>query len=104
MPGPAPTHCPQFPEVFLQHARDTLHRKTAPHCLVQRARLALLVEESPHLGPSQAGDTVGLSGPQVRRWRRRWAAGDFVLDDLPGRGRKPCFSPPGPGGGQGYRL
>jgi hypothetical protein len=95
MPGPAPTHCPQFPEAFLQHARDTLRRKTAPHCLVQRARLALLLEASAHLGHGEAGDAVGLSAPQVARWRRRWAAGDFTLDDLAGRGRKAHFSPPG---------
>jgi hypothetical protein len=95
MPGPVPTHCPLFPEAFLQHAHDTLRRRTAPHCLVQRARLALLLDESPHLGHGEAGDAVGLSGPQVRRWRQRWADGDFALDDLPGRGRKAHFSPPG---------
>jgi Homeodomain-like domain len=104
MPGPGPTHCPQFPEAFLQRARDTLRRRAAPHCLVQRARLALLLEESPHLGHAEAGDAVGLSVPQVRRWRRRWAGGDFALDDLPGRGRKVHFSPPGQGRGQGHRL
>ena len=104
MPGPAPTHRPQFPEPFLQRARHTLRRKTAPHCLVQRARLALLLEESPHVGHGRAGEAVGLSGPQVRRWRRRWAAGDFALDDLPGRGCKARFSPPGQGGGQGPRV
>jgi DDE superfamily endonuclease/Homeodomain-like domain len=93
MPGPAPAHRPRFPEDFLQRARATLRRKTAPHCLVQRARLALLLEQAPHLGHAEAGDAVALSAPQVRRWRRRWAAGDFALDDLPGRGRKAHFSP-----------
>ena len=104
MPGPAPVHCPRFPEAFLQHARDTVGRRTAPHGLVQRARLALLLAQSPHLPHPEAGQTVGLSAPQVRRWRRRWAAGDFALEDLPGRGRKVCFSPPGPGDHQGYCL
>jgi hypothetical protein len=104
MPGPAPTHYPQFPQAFLQHARDTLRRKTAPHCLVQRARLALLLDTSHRLGHGEAGDAVGLSAPQVARWRRRWAAGDFALADLPGRGRKVGFSPLGPGSRQGPRL
>src|SRR6266478_916765 len=31
----------------------------------------------------------------VRRWRRRWALGHFSLEDKPGRGRKPDFSPSG---------
>ena len=104
MPGPAPSRCPRFPEAFLQHARDTLRRKTAPHCLVQRARLALLLRHSPHRAHEGAGAAVGLSGRQVRRWRRRWADGDFSLADRPGRGRKAGFSPPGPGGRHGHRL
>jgi hypothetical protein len=104
MPGPAPTHRPRFPEAFLRHARATVGRRTAPQSLVQRARLALLLEEFPHLGHGEAGAVVGLSDPQVRRWRRRWAAGDFAFDDLPGRGRKAHFSPPGQGDPQGHRL
>jgi hypothetical protein len=104
MPGPAPSRCPRFSGAFLQHASDTLRRKTAPHCLVQRARLALLLHRSPHLAHEEAGEAVGLSGRQVRRWRQRWVAGDFSLADLPGRGRKVGFSPPGPGRRQGHRL
>jgi hypothetical protein len=104
MPGPAPSHRPQFPEAFLEQARAILRRRTAPYCHTQRARLALLLEESPHLGHAQAGGAVGLSAPQVRRWRQRWAAGNFALDDLPGGGRKAHFSPPGQGGRQGHRL
>jgi hypothetical protein len=104
MPGPASFYCPRFSEAFLQMVRDTLRRKTAPHCLVQRARLALLLQDSPHLTHEQAGDVVGMSGRQVRRWRQRWAAGDFSLADLSGRGRKVRFSPLGQGGRQGHRL
>ena len=56
------------------------------------------------LAHEEAGQAVGLSGRQVRRWRQRWAAGDFALADLPGRGRKAGFSPLGPGGGESHRL
>ncbi len=104
MPGPAPSDCPRLPEAVLRHARDTLRRKTAAHCLVQRARLALLLDTAPQLGHEQAGAAVGLSGRQVRRWRKRWAAGDFDLADRPGRGRKARLSPPGPGGRHRHRL
>ena len=102
--GPLPAFCPQFPDDFLVAVRATCRRKTAPHQLVQRCRLVLLLHESPHLGQEAAGRQVGLSGRQVLRWRRRWAAGDFSVDDAPGRGRKAGFSPPGAGRGQGYRL
>ena len=41
----------------------------------------------------EAGRIVGLSARQVQRWRSRWAAGDFSVDDRAGRGRKADFSP-----------
>ena len=41
----------------------------------------------------EAGQRVGLSGCQVRRWRKPWAAGDFSVVDKSGRGRKAFFSP-----------
>ena len=60
---------------------------------MQRSRLALLLHESPHLGQDAAGRQVGLSGRQVLRWRQRWTAGDFSLEDTAGRGRKAALSP-----------
>jgi hypothetical protein len=104
MPGPLSAFCPQFPEDFLVAVRDTLRRKTAPYPLVQRCRLVRALHENPHLGQEEAGQRVGLSGRQVLRWRQRWAAGAFSVDDAPGRGRKAAFSPPGSGRDQGHRL
>lgn len=104
MSGPLSAFCPQFPEDFLVAVRATSRRKTAPHQLVQRSRLVLLLHENPHLGHEEAGRRVGLSGRQVLRWRQRWAADEFSVDDTPGRGRKATFSPPGAGRGQGHRL
>jgi hypothetical protein len=93
MSGPAPTFCPVFPEDFLQQAHVEVRRKTASHQSVQRFQLALLLHEAPHLGHEEAGQRVGLSGRQVRRWRQRWAAGDLAVTDASGRGRKAVFSP-----------
>jgi len=104
MSGPLSAFCPLFPPDFLAQARATVRRRTAPHQLVQRCRLVLLLHENPHLGQEEAGQRVGFSGRQVLRWRRRWAAGDFSVADTPGRGRKAAFSPPGAGRGQGQRL
>ena len=104
MSGPLPAFCPQFPEEFLATVQATLRRKAAPQQLVPRCRLVLLLHENPYLGQEEAGRQVGLSGRQVLRWRRRWAAGEFSIDDAPGRGRKAAFSPPGTGRGQGHRL
>jgi hypothetical protein len=69
LPGPAPTFCPLFPEDFLQQARVAVRCKTAVHQAVQRSHLALLLHEEPHVGHEEAGQRVGLSGGQVRRWR-----------------------------------
>lgn len=93
MPGPRPTHCPKFPEEFLEQARIEASRRTAEYRSVQRSQLVLLLHQYPNIEHEEAGEYVGLSGDQVRRWRRRWAAGDFSIDDTKGRGRKTDFSP-----------
>lgn len=92
MRGPRPVPC-IFPAAFLQDAVKTVRRRTASVRDVQRFRLVVLVHERPSISNDEAAQTVGLSARQVQRWRRRWAAGDFDVDDLPGRGRKPAFSP-----------
>lgn len=95
MPGPEPSCQPAFPEDFLRQARRQIRHRTAPHQSIQRFRLALLLHYDPGLRHEQAGQQVGLSGRQVRRWRQRWAAGDCSVADALGRGRKAAFSPSG---------
>ena len=94
MPGPSPVPC-TFPDDFVQVALDTVHRRTVPVQVVQRFRLVLLLHEQPDLKNDKAAKVVDLSARQVQRWRSRWAAGDFSIEDQPGRGRKPVFSPSG---------
>ena len=94
MPGPVPARC-TFPDDFLQDACDTVRRRTVAVQVVQRCRLVLLFQEQPGLRIEDAAEAVGLSPRQVQRWRSRWASGDFSVEDLPGRGRKPAFSPSG---------
>jgi hypothetical protein len=55
----------------------------------------LLFQEQPSLRNEDAAEAIGLSHRQVQRWRSRWASGDFSIEDLAGRGRKPAFSPSG---------
>ena len=92
MPGPRASLC-TFPDDFLQEAVDTVYRRTVAVQAVQRFRLVLLLHEQPALGNDEAAAVVGLSARQVQRWRCRWAAGDFSIEDHPGRGRKAAFSP-----------
>jgi len=94
MPGPRPAPC-TFPDDFVQVALDTVRRRTVAVQVVQRFRLALLLHEQPEMTNDQAAKEVGLSARQVQRWRSRWAAGDFSIEDQAGRGRKPVFSPSG---------
>ena len=95
MPGPSPLYQPCFPADFLVEARLLSRRRTAKAHLLQRARLVLLLHEQPDLSNVAAGTQVGLHPNSVRLWRQRWAQGQFVLEDRPGRGRKPTFSPSG---------
>jgi Homeodomain-like domain len=97
MPGPRPAVC-TFPADFVQEALDTVSRRTVAVQTVQRFRLVLLLQEQPALGNDEAAKEVGLSARQVQRWRSRWAAGDFSIEDLSGRGRKAAFSPSGSSG------
>jgi Homeodomain-like domain-containing protein len=94
MPGPRPTPC-TFPDDFVQEALDTVSGRTVAVQTVQRFRLVLLLDERPSMRNDEAAEVVGLSPRQVQRWRSRWAAGDFSIEDRPGRGRKAAFSPSG---------
>jgi hypothetical protein len=95
MPGPPPHYCPTFPDEFLAEARRLTAARTAASHLRQRAHLVLLLHESPALANSAAAAAVDLHPNSIRLWRKRWANGYFTLEDEPGRGRKPTFSPPG---------
>jgi hypothetical protein len=103
MRGPSPTAC-TFPDDFLQEARATVTRRTVSVQAAQRFRLALLLHELPRLSNEAVADRVGLSARQVQRWRQRWSAGDFSIEDRAGRGRKPDFSPDGPRSGTGFGV
>ena len=94
MSGPLPRYRPVFPDEFLAAARRLVQARTAPSHLRQRARLVLLLHETPTLSNAAAAALVDLHPSSIRRWRQRWAGGRFTFEDDPGRGRKPVFSPP----------
>ena len=94
MPGPSPHYRPSFPDDFLAEARRLVAARTAASHLRQRAQIVLLLHEDPSITNAEAGARLGLHPNCVRRWRQRWAQGNLTLEDAPGRGRKPVFSPP----------
>jgi Homeodomain-like domain-containing protein len=95
MPGPRPSFRPEFPPEFLARAQVLIRRRTVRFQLRQRANLVLLLHQQPLLSNPEAAAHAQLHPSSVRLWRRRWAQGHFTLEDEPGRGRKPEFSPPG---------
>jgi hypothetical protein len=95
MAGPAPLYRPSFPDEFLAEARRLAAARTAASHLRQRAELVLVLHESPAITNVAAAARIDLHPNSVRLWRQRWAKGNFTLEDAPGRGRKPVFSPPG---------
>jgi transposase len=92
--GPSPHYQPSFPTEFVVQARLLSSHRTAPAHLRQRAKLVLLLHYEPALSNVEAAARIDLHPNSVRLWRRRWADGVFDLEDRPGRGRKPSFSPP----------
>ena len=104
MRGPLPSYCPTFPSTFLEQAEKIVRQRTVQYQLRQRATLVLLLQQQPRMSNIEAAAQVQLHLRSVQRWRRRWAQGDFSLEDTPGRGRKADFSPSRPCTGQGSRL
>ena len=94
MPGPLPQYRPSFPEEFVAEASRLAVARTAASHLKQRAEMVLLLHRYPTLSNVEVGSRLDVHPNCVRRWRQRWAEGHFTLEDAPGRGRKPTFSPP----------
>ncbi len=95
MRGPLPSYRPEFPPTFLEQAAKIAQQRTVQYQLRQRATLVLLLHHQPFVSNLDAAEQVQLPLRSVQRWRRRWATGDFSLEDEPGRGRKAAFPPLG---------
>ena len=89
MPGPPPLHHPSFPAEFLAEARRLFLARTAASHLRQRARLVLLLYEYPTLSDAAAAARLDLHPNSIRRW----AGGQFTLEDDPGRAASRSFPP-----------
>jgi hypothetical protein len=104
MPSPRPEPQPPFPADFLDRAQAVPCRRTAPAHLRQRARLACLSAADPVLSHPVAGAACQTDPDTVRKWRRRWAAGDLSPAAGPGGGGSRPFPPSRPGGRPGPGL
>lgn len=104
MRGPQPTYQPAFSPEFLAEAQQIVRQRKVAAGRRQRAALVCFLHAEPGLSHVQAAVRVGMQTISVRRWRRRWASGDFSLEDRPGRGRKAVFSPLGACSGSSHRV
>jgi transposase len=60
---------------------------------VQRARIAVALQDNPQASNTELCDMTGAHRSTVQRWRKRWTRHGFALDDAPRSGRPPAFSP-----------
>ncbi len=104
MPGPALRYRPLFTAAQVSSLEQLVGQRTAPYAHVQRAKLALLLHHEPAIDNVTAGKRLGQHPNWVRKWRKRWAEEGFSLEDRPGRGLKPLFSPSGAGDCQTHCL
>ena len=104
MPGPPALYRPRFSVEPLAQAELIARQHQAPHAHVQRAHLAILLHKHPELDNAALAKELGQHSNWVYKWRRRWAQEGFGVEDKPGRGRKPVFSPSGAQRGQSHRL
>ena len=93
MPGMKPIYPPLFTDEQIKEAARISKKHTAPHNLVQRAKLVLLLHEQPDIENPMAGRLLGRHENWVRNWRKRWCKQGFTLTDKHRSGRKPAFSP-----------
>lgn len=88
-----------------QEVEHWLRSPTLRQGLARRGRLLLLLHQGQSL--TAAARTVGFTLRNARKWAKRYLAqGLRGLQDQPGRGRKPVFSPLGspPPGQDGLRA
>ena len=104
MPGPTLHHRPTFPAEFVAEAQRLVRARATASYLRQRAAPVLLLHERPALPSVAAAARLDLHPNSIRLWRQRWSAGRFTLEDQPGRGREPAFSPPRQGRHRVRRL
>ena len=93
MPGPKPESQPRFSREETRRAEKIARTRSAPHKHVWRARLALALSTDPALSSAEAARRLGVHEQTVRRWRQRWTAEGFSVEDKPHPGRPPSFSP-----------
>lgn len=91
MRGPDPHYQPDFPAEFVQQAQQFSQKQAIEHRTWQRATMVVILDENPRRSSPEIAQEVGMSTNSVRRWKKRWASGDFSLEDREGRGRKPKF-------------
>ncbi len=90
--GQAPEWQPRFSGKQIRQARALAKQRRAPHGMVQRARLALLLRKHPRMSSSEAARRLGQSPSWVYRWRRLWTTTGFRLEDAPRCGRPWVYS------------
>jgi hypothetical protein len=93
MPGPKPKYCPTFTNEEIEQATQISNKHTASYNQVQRAKLALLLNEQPDLQNPVAAHILNRHEHWVRYWRKRWHDEGFSLTDKPRIPTKSGFFP-----------
>ena len=75
MPSPYPKYHPVFTPDDLSQARQVIRQHHAPHALVVRAKMALILSETPQISNAALSDAAGVHDNTAWKWRKRWATG-----------------------------
>ena len=104
MSGPKPESQPRFSRKEIEQAREIVRKPSSSQKHAWRARMALELARDPTVSSPEVARRVGVHEATVRRWRQRWVAEGFSVEDKPHPGRPKSFSPGRGGPGEGHRL
>ena len=67
MPSPYPQYQPEFTPEELAKAQQVIRQHNAPHALVVRAKMVLILSEAPKIGNAALADEAGVHYNQVHQ-------------------------------------
>jgi len=85
---------PFHPGLQFKRVGEVIRQYHGSHAKVQRAKMMLVLGEDPALCTPELARVVGVHPNTAFKWRKRWTAEGFTVEDHPRSGRPLTFLAP----------